>query len=242
MRILTVDDDRELIELLGFGLRRAGFTQVVAYDAPTALERFKEDAPDLIVLDLNLAGWDGMDVLRRIRNESDIPIIIVTGRYEEDDRVRGLEMGADDYVVKPFSHRELIARIRAQLRRRHRDTPLPGRVESLLEVGPLRMNVTEHTVSLHGEPLQLTVTEFRLLHQLMINAGAVVPADLLLRQVWGYEVAGGTDVLRVTVYRLRKKLGEDPSQPQLLHTVPGLGLILKAPPEKAPPEAVQSAS
>ena len=234
MRILTVDDDRELIELLGFGLRRAGFTQIVAYDAPSALERFREQAPDLIVLDLNLAGWDGMDVLRRIRNESDIPIIVLTGRYEEDDRVRGLEMGADDYVVKPFSHRELIARIRAQLRRRHRDTPLPGRTESVLEVGPLRMSVAEHTATLNGEPLQLTVTEFRLLHQLMINAGAVVPADLLLRQVWGYEVAGGTDVLRVTVYRLRKKLGEDPSQPLLLHTVPGLGLILKAPPEKAP--------
>jgi len=230
-RILLVDDDEELVDVLSFALRRAGFTVLAAFSLKQGLETAAKERPDLVLLDLNLGSADGFDLLAAIRRGSDVPVILLTGRDAEDDKVRGLELGADDYVTKPFSHRELVARIRAHLRRHGIEGPAArGPAGGVLRVGPLAMNVAEHSATKEGRPLDLTVTEFRLLHYLMVNAGTVVPNRVLLKQVWGYDTSGGTDVVRVTVYRLRRKLEERPDEPRLLHSVPGVGVMLKGEP------------
>jgi two-component system response regulator VicR len=228
MRILLVDDDQELIDLLAFALNRAGLDPIRAHDAASALRLFEERRPDLVVLDINLGGSSGLDVLRDLRRRSELPVIMLTALDSEEDKVRGLELGADDYLTKPFSHRELIARIRAQLRRSGQEPQPARRPETRLQVGSIVLDMAEHSVSKSGQPVSLTVTEFRLLHCLMTNAGAVVPTTTLLKQVWGYADSGGSDVVRVTVHRLRRKLEEDPSRPSLLHTIPGVGVLLKA--------------
>jgi DNA-binding response OmpR family regulator len=228
MRILLVDDDRELIDLLAFALRRAGLEPLAAHDASSALRTFDERQPDLVVLDINLGPSSGLDVLRELRKRAALPVIMLTALDSEEDKVRGLEAGADDYLTKPFSHRELIARIRAQLRRSGQEWQTRRAPETRLEVGSIVLDMAEHSVSKSGAPVALTVTEFRLLHCLMSNAGTVVPTGTLLKQVWGYNDPGGSDVVRVTVHRLRRKLEQDPSRPALLHTIPGVGVLLKS--------------
>ncbi|HEX8968186.1 MAG TPA: response regulator transcription factor [Chloroflexota bacterium] len=228
VRVLLVDDDRELIDLLAFALRRAGLDPIAAHDAPSALRLFEERHPDLVVLDINLGASSGLDVLRDLRRRAALPVIMLTALDSEEDKVRGLEAGADDYLTKPFSHRELIARIRAQLRRSGQDWTARRAPQTRLEVGSITLDLAEHSVTKSGQQVSLTVTEFRLLHCLMSNAGAVVPTNVLLKQVWGYEETGGSDVVRVTVHRLRRKLELDPARPNLLHTVPGVGVLLKA--------------
>jgi two-component system response regulator VicR len=227
VRILLVDDDRELIDLLAFALKRARLEPVAAHDGSSALRQFEDRKPDLVVLDINLGGSSGLDVLRELRKRSSLPVIMLTGLDSEEDKVRGLEAGADDYLTKPFSHRELIARIRAQLRRSGQEWPTPRTPETRLEVGSVILDLAEHSVTKAGASVSLTVTEFRLLHCLMSNAGRVVPTAELLRQVWGYEDPGGSDVVRVTVHRLRRKLEQDPARPHLLHTIAGVGVLLK---------------
>ena len=228
MKLLIVEDDRDLVELLTFTLTRAGFEVLAAHDVPTALKLVGEQ-PDLVVLDVNLGPWNGLDVLREIRPGNDVPVIMLTGRDKEEDKVQGLDLGADDYITKPFSHRELIARIRALLRRRRHEVlrPRPEPATTLLQAGPITLNTAEHKATKDGEPLDLTVTEFRLLQFLMASAGAVVPTSTVLKQIWGYDDPGGTDVVRVTVHRLRRKLEDDPSRPRLLHTIPGVGFMVK---------------
>ena len=228
MRILLVDDDRELIDLLAFALKRSGLDPVAAHDAAAALRQFEERKPDLVVLDINLGASSGLDVLRELRKRSSLPVIMLTALDSEEDKVRGLESGADDYLTKPFSHRELIARIRAQLRRSGQEWPTKRAPETRFEVGTIVLDLAEHSVAKAGAPVSLTVTEFRLLHCLMSNAGRVVPTAELLKQVWGYQDPGGSDVVRVTVHRLRRKLEQDPARPHLLHTIPGVGVLLKA--------------
>jgi DNA-binding response OmpR family regulator len=228
MRILLVDDDRELIDLLAFALKRVGLDPIAAHDAASALRQFEERRPDLVVLDINLGASSGLDVLRELRRRSELPVIMLTALDSEEDKVRGLELGADDYLTKPFSHRELIARIRAQLRRSGQELQAARRPETRLQVGSIVLDMAEHSVTKGGQQVSLTVTEFRLLHCLMTNAGAVVPTTALLKQVWGYADTGGSDVVRVTVHRLRRKLEEDPARPSLLHTIPGVGVLLKA--------------
>jgi DNA-binding response OmpR family regulator len=228
VRILLVDDDRELIDLLAFALKRAGLEPIGAHDAVTALRLFDEREPDLVVLDINLGASSGLEVLRDLRRRSALPVIMLTALDSEEDKVRGLEAGADDYLTKPFSHRELIARIRAQLRRSGQEWPVRRAPETRLQVGGITLDLAEHSVTKAGQPVSLTVTEFRLLHCLMTNAGAVVPTGTLLKQVWGYNDPGGSDVVRVTVHRLRRKLEDDPARPQLLHTIPGVGVRLNA--------------
>ena len=224
--ILLVDDDLELVDLLSFALRRAGFRTLPAYDSPTALRQLEEERPALAILDVNLGTWDGFELLKQVRQRTNIPVIMMTARSAEDDKVRGLELGADDYVTKPFGHRELVARIRAHLRRGG-DISTPPSGGGVLEVGPLTLNLSEHTAADDGRPVDLSVTEFRLLQYLMTNAGSVVPTRAILKQVWGYDDPNGTDVVRVTLHRLRRKLERDPAKPQLLHTVPGVGVLLK---------------
>jgi two-component system, OmpR family, response regulator VicR len=228
LRILLVDDDRELIDLLAFALKRAGLEPVAAHDGQAALRQFEERKPDLVVLDINLGISSGLDVLRELRKRSSLPVIMLTALDSEEDKVRGLEAGADDYLTKPFSHRELIARIRAQLRRSGQEWPTQRVPETRLEVGSVVLDLAEHSVTKAGASVSLTVTEFRLLHCLMSHAGRVVPTAELLKQVWGYQDAGGSDVVRVTVHRLRRKLEQDPARPNLLHTIPGVGVLLKA--------------
>ncbi len=228
MRILLVDDDRELIDLLAFALKRAGLEPIAAHDARAAVRVFEERQPDLVVLDINLGGSSGLDVLKELRRRSQLPVIMLTALDSEEDKVRGLEAGADDYLTKPFSHRELIARIRAQLRRSAQEWSPRRAPETRLQVGTVTLDLAEHSVTKSGQQVSLTVTEFRLLHCLMTNAGTVVPTGTILKQVWGYQDAGGSDVVRVTVHRLRRKLEQDPTRPLLLHTIPGVGVLLKS--------------
>jgi two-component system response regulator VicR len=227
MNILVVEDDRDLVDLLNFALRRAGFGVQMAHDVPTALRLLEQSHHDLAILDVNLGGGSGLEVLKDLRRRSEIPVIMLTGRHAEDDKVLAFELGADDYVVKPFSHRELIARVRAQFRRHGRGVPTPQPVDRQLEVGPISLDVAEHKATKDGRPLDLTITEFRLLQYLMINAGVLVPTRTILKQIWGYDDAGATDVVRVTVYRLRRKIEDQPDRPRLLHTVAGVGVMLK---------------
>jgi two-component system response regulator VicR len=228
VRILLVDDDRELIDLLAFALKRAGLEPVAAHDAAAAIRAYEERPPDLVVLDINLGASSGLEVLKDLRRRGQLPVIMLTALDSEEDKVRGLELGADDYLTKPFSHRELIARIRANLRRSGQESPARRAPETRFEVGSITLNLAEHSVTKAGQLVSLTVTEFRLLHCLMASAGTVVPTSTLLKQVWGYQDPGGSDVVRVTVHRLRRKLEQDPSRPNLLHTIPGVGVLLKS--------------
>jgi len=230
LKILLVDDDLDLVDLLAYALRRAGLDVIPAYDAPAALKLLESKRPDLAVLDVHLGSWNGFDLLKEIRRGSEIPIIMLTVLNHEDDKLRGLDLGAEDYITKPFSHRELIARIRAQLRRHALAWSAPKPVETEVQVGHITLNVAGHSVANNGERINLTVTEFRLLHYLMLNAGTVVPTRAILKQVWGYDDPCGTDVVRATVHRVRRKLEDNPNSPQLLHTVPGVGIMLQSEP------------
>jgi DNA-binding response OmpR family regulator len=224
--VLIVDDERDLLDLLAFLVEQAGLVPLVAPEPVEALEIFDKEHPSVAVVDLNLQPWDGFELLRELRRRSaNVPILVLTARASEDDKVRALDMGADDYVVKPFGHRELVARIRAHARRSELE---PGAsAATVLEVGALRLDLTERTLQLDGESLRLTGTEFRLLEYLMRHGDSVVPTAALAKHVWGYDDAPARDVVRVTVHRLRRKLKDDDSDRRLIHTVPGVGLKLR---------------
>lgn len=218
MKALVVDDDRILADLVAFSLRREGFEVIQAHEGEMALRRWAEEQPDLIILDLNMPKLDGFAVCRRIREESDIPIILLTVRGEEDDVVRGLGTGADDYIVKPFSPRQLVARAQAVLRRAGK-TPAPA----VRQVGELTLDPSRREVRLgQGELISLTPLESRLLDYLMINAGQVMTIETLISHVWGAE-GGDRDMLRQLVRRLRSKIEPDPTRPVYIETVAGLG-------------------
>jgi DNA-binding response OmpR family regulator len=221
MKALVVDDDLVLADVVAFTLRRAGFEVSLAHDGLAALEQWQTTPYDIIILDLNLPKLDGLTVCQRIRAESDIPILILSVRGEEDDVVRGLELGADDYVVKPFSPRQLVARIRAVLRR-SATSPIPGP----LIVGDLTLDLARHEVHRLGQPsIQLTPLECRLLETLMRNSGHVLPSDMLISHIWG-PGRGDRVMLKQLVKRLRSKIEPDPSKPVYLETVPGVGYAL----------------
>src|SRR5436309_9776786 len=228
--ILLVDDDQVLVDLLAFIVEQAGFIPLVATEPAGAIGPFEKEDPVVAVVDLNLRPWDGFELLAELRRRSPkLPIIVLTARGSEDDKVRALDMGADDYVVKPFGHRELIARIRAQARRAALEgADLSG--TALLEVGPLRLDLRERRLRVEGRDLHLTGTEFRLLEYLMRNGNSVVPTAALAEYVWGYNDAPARDVVRMTVYRLRRKLGDDGRQQRFIDTVPGVGLKLRPAP------------
>ncbi len=219
MKILVVDDEPHIVELIAYHLEREGFTVATAADGPDALDKVGEERPDLVLLDVMLPGLDGFSVCQRIRRQHDVPIILLTAKTAEDDRVFGLEVGADDYITKPFGHRELLARVKAVLRRA-RGYSRPGEV---LRRGPLVIDTERRLAALDGEPLELTLKEFDLLHLLASHPGRAFSRDELLRDVWGYDYVGTTRTVDVHVQRLRQKLGDDPAAPRFVETVHGIG-------------------
>jgi len=226
-RVLLVDDERDLLELLAFVVEQAGFVPVKAANPTEALEALEKEDPAVAVVDLNLRPWSGFDLIAEIRKRNPkLPITVLTARAGEDDKVRALDTGADDYVVKPFAHRELIARIRAQVRRAELERGTSG--ESTLAAGIFQLDLRERLLVVDGElELRLTGTEFRLLECLMRNADSVVGTNMLARYVWGYNDPPAREAMRVTVYRLRRKLGDGRSGSRLIETVPGVGLRLR---------------
>ncbi len=222
-RILFVEDEEGISEPFSNALRRAGFEPVVVRTVAAAQAELADRTPDLVLLDLALPDGDGRDVARAIRDRDETPIIMLTARGTEADRVIGLEIGADDYVVKPFSSAEVIARIRAVLRRSGGEGSAPD-LESRLEVGPVAVDQPARRATLEGMPLDLTRKEYDLLALLVRNAGAVVPRERIMAEVWDPNWWGPTKTLDVHVSALRRKLGDDPADSRLLHTVRGVGL------------------
>lgn len=224
--ILLVEDEESLADPLAFLLRKEGFEPILAPDGQTALREFERNDIDIVLLDLMLPGMSGTDVCKQIRATSSVPIIMVTARDSEIDKVVGLELGADDYVTKPYSSRELIARIRAVLRRGSDQTQEAVADEpddQILEGGRVRMDVERHTVSVDGEPVPMPLKEFDLLEYLLRNAGRVLTRGQLIDRIWGADYVGDTKTLDVHVKRLRSKIEAEPSRPQHLVTVRGLG-------------------
>lgn len=218
MKALVVDDDCVLAELVAFALRREGFAVIQAHDGEAALRRWAHEEPDIVVLDVNMPKVDGFAVCRRIRGQADTPIILLTVRGDEDDIVRGLELGADDYIPKPFSPRQLVARVHAVLRRAGR-TP----TSAIRQVGQLTLDPSRREVRVGpGDAISLTPLECQLLELLMLNAGHVLTHNSIIDHVWGPEGAD-RDMLRQVVHRLRNKIEPDPSEPIYIETVPGLG-------------------
>ncbi len=221
MKILIVDDDQDLLALVGFALTRAGYAVVKAGDVPDALRQFEVESPDLAILDINLPTGSGFDVCRAIRAQSRIPVMMLTVRGEEADLVKALDLGADDYLTKPFSPRTLLARVKALLRRAGIETGGP------MTAGRLSLDLEAHALSIgEGAPLRLTKLEVRLLQILMANAGHVVGTERLLSHVWGSRGSGDRQLLKQLVHRLRQKIEDDPGNPRHLQTDAGAGYRL----------------
>jgi two-component system, OmpR family, response regulator RegX3 len=225
-RVLVVEDEDSFSDALSYMLRREGFEAVVAATGPDALAEFDRGGADIVLLDLMLPGLSGTEVCRALRARSGVPIIMLTAKDSEVDKVVGLELGADDYVTKPYSARELVARIRAVLRRRGEAAEPPA--DGVLEAGPVRMDVERHIVAVDGETVPLPLKEFDLLEFLLRNAGRVLTRGQLIDRVWGSDYVGDTKTLDVHVKRLRAKLEPDPANPKYLLTVRGLGYKLEA--------------
>jgi len=220
--VLVVEDEASYVEALTIGLTREGFNVETATDGAEALLKFEDVTPDLILLDVMLPKMSGIDVCRLIRKRSQVPIIMVTAKDEEIDKVVGLELGADDYVTKPYSSRELIARIKAVLRRG--GDPVISRTHpSRLEAGPVRLDAERHKVSVNGAPISLPLKEFELLEYFMENVNRVLTRGQIIDRVWGANYYGDTKTLDVHVKRIRAKIEDDPANPTLLVTVRGLG-------------------
>jgi two-component system, OmpR family, response regulator RegX3 len=238
--ILVVDDEQSYRDALAVSLRREGFLVQVAADGLEAIERFESCRPALVLLDVMLPRMSGIDVCRELRAKSRVPIIMLTARDAEIDTVVGLEVGADDYVTKPFRLRELVARIRAALRR------APGEEEDsnaeVVEVADVRLDPIRHEVSVRGEPVQLALKEFDLLELLLVNAGRVLTRDTLMDRVWGPSYVGDTKTLDVHIKRLRAKIEENPSAPTRITTIRGLGYRYEKPKETAAQQAAARAT
>jgi two-component system response regulator RegX3 len=229
--ILMVEDEESITVPLSEALAREGFDTEVAGTVAEALDLAGRVAPDLVLLDVMLPDGSGYDVCRELRRESKVPIIMLTARGEETDRVVGLELGADDYIVKPFSAREVAARIRAVLRRAGDTAAAPAGKSTALEVGELRLDPSRRSATLGEDELDLTRKEFELLELLMSEAGSVITRERLIDEVWDVNWFGSTKTLDVHVSGLRRKLGDDPSSPRYLHTVRGVGFRFSGPEE-----------
>jgi DNA-binding response OmpR family regulator len=229
-QIVAADDDPQLLRLIARNLEFEGYEVLTASDGTSALAQIERSSPDLVLLDVMMPRMDGFAVCQRVREFSSVPIIIVTARGQDQDKVKGLDLGADDYLTKPFSVEELLARVRAVLRRSQPESTLVAGRTSTTTIGDLTIDYAQHLVKLSGQELQLTPTEYRLLAYLAQNAGRVVTQDLLLEHVWGQDYLGESHMLQVNVNRLRHKLERDPARPQYLKTKVGIGYVLTAPP------------
>lgn len=223
-KVLVVDDELAIVELVSYNLSREGFEVISECDGTNAVARAEKDHPDLIVLDVMLPSMSGLEVCRSLRRVTDVPIIMLTARKEEMDRVLGLELGADDYVTKPFSPRELVARVKAILRRSQNK----ARDSEGIEAKGLVVNPERREVWLHGTPLNLTFTEFELLHIMAQNPGRAFSREDLLAKVWGHDFFGDARTVDVHVRHLREKLQEDPTTPNFIETVRGVGYRFKS--------------
>jgi DNA-binding response OmpR family regulator len=222
VKVLIADDDRDLRELIGFALAQGGFLAIKAADGPSAVRLFDAEAPDLAVLDINMPSMSGFEVCQAIRARSGIPIMMLTVRSEEEDLIRALELGADDYLTKPFSPKTLLARLKALLRRAGME-----RAAAPLTAGRIALDVAEHTVSIGGEPpIRLTKLELRLLQMLLGHAGVTVSSDRLLVHIWGHRNSGDRQLLKQLVHRLRQKIERDPALPRYLLTAARAGYKL----------------
>ncbi|HEV6953594.1 MAG TPA: response regulator transcription factor [Promicromonospora sp.] len=224
-RILVVEDEESYRDPLTYQLTREGFEVVEAADGNAALAAYDAEGADLVLLDLMLPGLSGTEVCRELRARGDVPVIMLTAKDAEIDKVVGLELGADDYVTKPYSFRELLARVRAVLRRRRSSDPADPD-DDVLQVGPVRMDVERHTVTVSGRSVALPLKEFDLLELLLRNAGRVLTRGQLIDRVWGADYVGDTKTLDVHVKRIRSKIEPDPASPRYLVTVRGLGYKL----------------
>lgn len=224
--VLVVDDERRYRELLEMNLSRRGYRVLQASDGLAALNVVEEEAPDLVVLDLMLPDIDGFEVCRRIRELSTVPVIMLTARAEDAEKVRGLQSGADDYVTKPFSAEELLARIEAVLRRT--DAARAGEARAFA-FGDLRVDLARHEVSVRGQPVDLTPIEYKLLAQLAANAGRVMVQEELLRRVWGPGYEGAHDLLHAAIRRLRVRIEDDPAEPRYIQTKRAIGYLIPKP-------------
>jgi DNA-binding response OmpR family regulator len=229
-RIVTADDDPQLLRLIARNLEFEGYEVITASDGALALEQIERSAPDLVLLDVMMPKMDGFTVTSRVREFSVVPIIIVTARGQDQDKVKGLDLGADDYLTKPFSVEELLARVRAVLRRAQflTNDAASGR-GTTTTVGELRIDYAQHLVTLAGKEVTLTPTEYRLLAYLAQNVGRVITQDLLLEHVWGEDYLGESHMLQVNINRLRRKLEADPAHPRYLKTKVGIGYLLVPP-------------
>ncbi len=228
-RILVVDDEASIVELLKFNLQREGYEVLDAPDGETAIQLVKSDRPDLVILDVMLPGIDGIDTCQAIRRESNVPIIMLTAKSEEFDTVLGLSVGADDYMAKPFSTRELMARVKAILRRQAASSATrdDGGGDNLLRIGEVEIDALSFQVRAHGKLIEITPKEFELLRLLMSNAGRVLTREVILERVWGYDFPGNTRTVDVHIRKLRQKVERDDSQPDYIQTVHGIGYRFK---------------
>lgn len=227
--VLVVEDEIGYIDALSIGLRREGFEVVVATDGAEALDVFDDVAPDLVLLDVMLPKVSGIDVCRQLRKKTQIPIIMVTAKGAEIDTVVGLEVGADDYVTKPYRLRELVARMRAVLRRAEQKSSTEDRSHGSIQVGDVALDPDEHRVSVAGVQVALPLKEFELLHLLLVNVGRVLTRDTLIDRVWGHDYVGDTKTLDVHIKRLRAKIEADPATPTRIVTIRGLGYRFERP-------------
>jgi two-component system response regulator RegX3 len=221
-RILIIEDEDSLAESIQYNLEREGFTVRVAEDGAAALDAFRADRPELVILDLMLPQVSGLDVARAIRAESTVPLIMVTAKDSEADKVSGLELGADDYVTKPFSMRELVSRVRANLRRARMAEPI-GEVDEVLRGGPIELDVGRHEARIRGRTVAFPPKEFELLEAFLRRKGRLLTRHFLIDEVWGSDYFGDTKTLDVHVKRIRKKIEDNPHSPVYLQTVRGLG-------------------
>jgi two-component system, OmpR family, response regulator VicR len=228
-KILVVDDEKPIADILQFNLKKEGYEVYCAYDGNEALKKIEEVKPDLILLDIMLPEKDGMEVCREVRKKYEMPIIMLTAKDSEIDKVLGLELGADDYVTKPFGTRELLARVKANLRR-HQQSSMPAEEETNeIVIGSLVIHPDAYMVSKRGEPIELTHREFELLYYLSKHIGQVMTREHLLQTVWGYDYFGDVRTVDVTVRRLREKIEDNPSHPTWLVTRRGVGYYLRNP-------------
>ena len=227
-KVLLIDDDRDLVDLIRYAFQREGHTVATAFDGEAGVRAFQAEKPDLVVLDVTMPRRTGMEALKEIRASSSVPIIMLSALGDEEHVVTALHLGADDYIAKPFRPRELLVRAQTQLRHGAERAPATGKNRKLLTLGAVTLDSAKHAVTVAGAPVQLSRTEFSLLHYLMINANVTVSVASIIANVWGYQADENDEVVKVTISRLRRKIEPNVSEPRWIVNVPGVGYRFEA--------------